>query len=128
MDCCKNSKTIMGQVVCPKPRRVGPSNLSSPSMAAPLRHRICDEAESKTGAELLGVIFKEDFQANLSSSPPFFFGSPPCRAPNPLVQDARFGVEKANFILKSPAESGSPQAVLRVEGFDCPSTRAVAMA
>ncbi|KAI3451766.1 hypothetical protein Pfo_008431 [Paulownia fortunei] len=143
MDCCEDPMA-MGRVVCPKPRRAGPSNVNSPTMV-PLRFHIRNEAESKPGAELLGLILrKEDFQAErcatLSSSPPFFFGSPPCRTPNPLVQDAHFGVEKLTFICKSPTDSASPrsshareqfgkkQAAVRVEGFDCQSSRAVAMA
>ncbi|GFP97416.1 hypothetical protein PHJA_001885700 [Phtheirospermum japonicum] len=141
---CKDAKAIMSQVVCPKPRRAGPSNFNSPSMAVPLRFHTRDDAESKPVAELLGAILKEDFQAdrcaNLSSSPPFFLGSPPCRAPNPLVRDARFGVEKLNFVCVPPSESASPrsaqakehfgkkQVAVRVEGFDCSSPRAVAMA
>ncbi|CAA0817277.1 Unknown protein [Striga hermonthica] len=129
MDCCKDAKAIMGQVVCPKPRRAGPS------MVVPLRSRMCDDAESKPGAEMLGLILKDDFQGSVS--PPFFFGSPPCRASNPVVQDASFGTEpnKLSSIRKCPNDSaenarkqlGKEQAAVRIEGFDCPNTRAVAM-
>ncbi|KAK6150980.1 hypothetical protein DH2020_015912 [Rehmannia glutinosa] len=131
MDCCEDPMA-MGRVVCPKPRR---ANVYSPSMV-PLRFHIRNDAESKSGAELLGLILKEDFQ----SSPPFFFGSPPCRTQNPVVQDAHFGVENLTFIRNSPTDSVSPrsahgreqlgkkQAVVRIEGFDCPNHRAVATA
>ncbi|CAA0839609.1 Unknown protein [Striga hermonthica] len=129
MDCCKDPKAITGQVVCPKPRRAGPS------VVVPLRSRLRDDAESKPGSELLGLILKDDFQRSVS--PPFFFGSPPCRASNPLVQDARFGIDpnKLSSIRNSPDESahhareqlGKEQAAVRIEGFDCPNTRAVAM-
>lgn len=80
----------------------------------------------------------------VTSSPPFFCGSPPSRAANPLIQDARFGDE--NFSPLSPpswvvvpaAASGLPPSpsssarkggcvranfgnnpVVRIEGFDC---------
>ncbi|PIN16495.1 hypothetical protein CDL12_10838 [Handroanthus impetiginosus] len=138
MDCCENP-VAMGRVVCPKPCRLGPSNANSPSMMI-LRFHMRNDAESKPGAELLGPILrKEDLKAercaNLSSSPPFFFGSPPCRTPNPLVQDANFGVQKLTSMRKSHTNStstpnehlGKQQAAVRVEGFDCQSSRGFAM-
>ena len=75
-----------------------------------------------------------------SSPPPFFCGSPPSRAANPLTQDARFRDEKvASFqafpfpppsSFTSPSSStrkggcvrmnfGLKPAAVRVEGFDC---------
>ncbi|KAK6128513.1 hypothetical protein DH2020_037747 [Rehmannia glutinosa] len=145
MDCCDNS-LAMGRVVCPKPRRVGPSNFNN--SVAPLRFHIRNDAvafDSKPGAELLDLILrKEGYEAercsNVSSSPPFFFGSPPCRAPNPIVQDAHFRVEKLPTTVSSPSDSaalpsahsrakfGNKQAAVRVEGFDCQSSCFVAMA
>lgn len=79
--------------------------------------------------------------ASISSSPPFFFGSPPCRAQNPLAQDAHFMVQKHGpTVSSSPSDSaslpsashsrvkfGNKQAAVRVEGFDCQS-RVTAMA
>ncbi|KAL8472579.1 hypothetical protein ACS0TY_029058 [Phlomoides rotata] len=121
MDCCEDSPP-MCRVVCPKPRR-----------AAPLKSHIRNDAASKAGAELLGQIHRKDkFEAEqcatLSSSPPFFFGSPPCRTRNPVVQDEHFRVEKLSFIHEAlnterPAHArkqlGEKQAFVRVEGFDC---------
>ncbi|GER48050.1 hypothetical protein STAS_25209 [Striga asiatica] len=119
------------------------------------REEMRDDAESKPGAEMLGLILKslhipvlmwiqilalflhcsDDFQGSVS--PPFFFGSPPCRASNPVVQDACFGIEPNNLssIRKSSNDSadngrkqlGKEQIAVRIEGFDCPNTRAVAM-
>ncbi|PON87853.1 hypothetical protein TorRG33x02_163980 [Trema orientale] len=136
----------MDPVVCPRPRRVGilPSN-----SIRPLRLQInplpefCD---SKAGADLLDMILmKEEYgaeqsMAQIASSPPFFCGSPPSRAANPVVQDARFGDEKLapfpGFPYPSPSGLSSPSssarkggcvrmqyglkpAAVRVEGFDC---------
>ncbi|XP_073272313.1 uncharacterized protein [Primulina huaijiensis] len=143
MNCCEDPMA-MGRVVCPKPRRVGPYNLNSSIM--PLRFRIRNDVEvsdSITGDELLDLILRKDYKAEqcaaLPSSPPFFFGSPPCRAANPVVQDSHFRVEpRASncFSPSNPALSSSAhpkvgfekkQAAIRVEGFDCQSSR-VAMA
>lgn len=130
-------------VICPKPRRVGVlSNM-------PMRHlrwhfnQQAEGSESKAGAELLDIMFKkesngEEFANQVASSPPYFCGSPPVRAANPLVQDARFGDEKHTPItaISSPSGLASPSsasrkggcvrvnfglkpAAVRVEGFDC---------
>ncbi|XP_015869877.1 uncharacterized protein LOC107407161 isoform X2 [Ziziphus jujuba] len=131
-------------VVCPKPRRVG---ILSNNMLKPLRLHMSQQSElcdSKAGSELLDIILmKEGFGAEQSagyvaSSPPYFCGSPPSRAANPLVQDARFGDEKPLPALPfaSPSGLSSPSsaarkggcvrmkyglkpAAVRVEGFDC---------
>ncbi|KAJ0261027.1 hypothetical protein HA466_0042270 [Hirschfeldia incana] len=145
-------------VVCPKPRRVG--CLLADNLIRPLRLHMsqaaADLCDSKAGAELLDIIRrKEDNNGPigqlLSSSPvsssPYFPGSPPSRAVNPLAQDARFRDEKLSplspnspflqpnsstgFPSPSPSPSSStprgcvrmkfglkPPAV-RVEGFEC---------
>ncbi|KAL6507522.1 hypothetical protein OROGR_023717 [Orobanche gracilis] len=136
MDCCDNSMA-MGRVVCPKPRRVCPSNFNS---VMPMRFHTRNDAvtfDSNSAAELLDLILrKEGYEADrcavASSSPPFFFGSPPCRAPNPVVQDAQFRAEQPTTTVSSPSGSatqpstahsrvkfGNIQAAVRVEGFDC---------
>ncbi|CAI9096200.1 OLC1v1032287C1 [Oldenlandia corymbosa var. corymbosa] len=139
-------------VVCPEPRRVGAFNL--PPVAEPIRslrwhvshqQEVCD---AKAGAELLDIILAkggygadQSSCAQAASSPPFFCGSPPSRVSNPLIQDARFGDEKATPVSPRaiPIPSGlapSPTAsarkaggcvranfgnnpAVRVEGFDC---------
>ncbi|XP_027358641.1 uncharacterized protein LOC113867480 [Abrus precatorius] len=130
-------------VICPKPRRVG---VLSNTPARPLRWHFNQQAEgsdSKAGAELLDIMFKkeshgDEFANQVASSPPFFCGSPPVRAANPLVQDARFGDEKQipTLTVSSPSGLLSPSsasrkggcvrmsfglkpAAVRVEGFDC---------
>lgn len=134
-------------VVCPKPRRVG---ILANNPIWPLRLHMSQTAEvydSKAGADLLDIILmKEGYGTGQSvmpvaSSPPFFSGSPPSRAANPLVQDARFGDEKLTPLtlplpspsgLPSPSSSATPRkggcvrmkfglkpATVRVEGFDC---------
>lgn len=82
----------------------------------------------------------EQTASQVASSPPYFSGSPPSRAANPLIQDARFGDEKLTPLqvpvvpspsgLPSPSSSarkagctrmkfGLKPATVRVEGFDC---------
>ncbi|XVF71638.1 hypothetical protein PTKIN_Ptkin12aG0055100 [Pterospermum kingtungense] len=133
-----------GPVVCPKPRRIG-ALTNNP--IRPLRlHTMSHQGEGndlKAGAELLDLILmKEDLGAeqsatHVASSPPYFCGSPPSRAANPLVQDDRFGDERlaALSTLQMPSPSspsssarkggcvrmkfGLKPATVRVEGFDC---------
>lgn len=80
----------------------------------------------------------DQFSASLvSSSPPYFCGSPPARAANPIVHDARFVQDKYSNNDHSPLTPTSPMspttsntarkggcsrpitAKVRVEGFDC---------
>ncbi|KAI4352224.1 hypothetical protein L6164_006497 [Bauhinia variegata] len=131
-------------VICPKPRHVG---ILSNVPARPLRFHLSQQAEgsdSKAGAELLDLILMkesygdEHYGNQVASSPPYFCGSPPARAANPVIQDARFGNEKIAPIsaISSPSGLSSPSsasrkggcvrmkfglkpAAVRVEGFDC---------
>ncbi|XP_039027509.1 uncharacterized protein LOC120161302 [Hibiscus syriacus] len=126
-----------GPVVCPKPRR---NRVLANNPVRPLRLHMSHQAEVndlKAGAELLDIILKKDMETEQSapevaSSPPFFCGSPPSRAANPLVHDARFGDERiASLQVPSPSSSlahkvgcvrmtfGLKQPTVRVEGFDC---------
>ncbi|KAL0735773.1 hypothetical protein Bca4012_011983 [Brassica carinata] len=139
----RNSKEDL--VVCPKPRRV--ANLIRP-LRLHMSQAAADLCDSKAGAELLDIIRrKEDNGTTIGQSPPYFPGSPPSRAANPLAQDARFRDEKlidplspnspflqpnSSTAFPSPSTSSSsssrgcvrmkfglkPPAV-RVEGFDC---------
>ncbi|OIW05510.1 hypothetical protein TanjilG_27640 [Lupinus angustifolius] len=132
-----------GPVICPKPCRVGVlTNMS----IRPLRWHFSqqvEESDSKAGAELLDIILKketyeEEYANQLVSSPPYFFGSPPVRAGNPLINDARFRDEQhtpmssisSPLCLLSPTSAshkagcartkyGPKPAAVRVEGFDC---------
>ncbi|KAI5339134.1 hypothetical protein L3X38_018406 [Prunus dulcis] len=128
-------------VVCPKPRRVG---ILSNSPIRPLRWQMSSHqsefSDSKAGAELLDLILRKEGYGleqslnDVASSPPYFCGSPPSRASNPLIQDARFGDEKFTPVSASPSPStlssprkagcvrmkyGLKPAAVRVEGFDC---------
>ncbi|KAG5002432.1 hypothetical protein AAZX31_08G354800 [Glycine max] len=128
-----------GPVFCPKPRRAGVlMNLP----IRPVKWHLGQQGEgsdSKAGAELLDIVLKresygEEFANQIPSSPPYFCGSPPVRASNPLIQDARFGDEVSTISspsgLLSPSSAsrkagcarmkfGLKPAAVRVEGFDC---------
>ncbi|KAH0860732.1 hypothetical protein HID58_088993 [Brassica napus] len=131
-------------VICPKPRRVGvlANNLTRP-LRLHMSQAAADLCDSEAGAELLDIIRRKEDNGTIG---PYFLGSPPSRAANPLAQDARFRDEKINplspnspllqpnsstgFPSPSPSTSSSsrgcvrmkfglkPPAV-RVEGFDC---------
>lgn len=88
-----------GSVVCPKPRRVAPTNDASRPMRWHFGHH-SDISDSRAGSELLDIILSkgvhgaERTNTQVASSPPFFCGSPPSRVSNPLIQDVRFREEK----------------------------------
>ncbi|KAL3512249.1 hypothetical protein ACH5RR_024966 [Cinchona calisaya] len=124
-------------VVCPKPRR--------PASFLPIINPQVEACESRAaGTELLDIILakgsygaeKNSFQ--VASSPPFFNGSPPVRASNPLIQDEQFVIGKVSPVSSSMGSSASPSsrktgsggssgrvkcgtkpAPVRIEGFNC---------
>ncbi|GAA0175647.1 hypothetical protein LIER_28779 [Lithospermum erythrorhizon] len=139
-------------VVYPKPRRVGRFNEPVRPLRLELSHQqeVCD---GKAVTELLDIILAKGANSggaveqqsassasHVALSPPFFCGSPPSRASNPLVQDSKFGYEKAipvspNSITIPSGLGSSPSSAttkggcmrvnfgnnpaVRVEGFDC---------
>ncbi|GFS32384.1 hypothetical protein Acr_00g0022460 [Actinidia rufa] len=129
-------------VFCPKPRRIGLLNPSNDQIRQSLwqinSHR-AEIYESKAGSELLDIILSkggygaEKSNTQVASSPPYFCGSPPSRASNPLIQDSQFRNEKFNPSLQAPIPATSPRtggscarmkfgqkpATVRIEGFDC---------
>nr|GLL21952.1 uncharacterized protein LOC109184191 isoform X2 [Ipomoea trifida] len=130
-------------VVCPKPRRVG-GFFNSPSAFDPLESirpscylqfsQQMEACDSDAGTELLDIILaKGDYgegrsNYQMDSSPPFFCGSPPSRASNPLIQDAHFGQEffdpfsptlEANGGGGCGMKFGHKPAPVRIEGFSC---------
>lgn len=132
----------MESVVCPKPRRLGLLNHSSfDNQIKPLRPPIfnyqSEIEDSGVGAELLDIIlpkgsyYPERSGVQVASSPPFFCGSPPSRASNPVIQDEQFGngnVGAFSMAPSSPSSSarscvrmkfGHTPAAVRIEGFDC---------
>ncbi|XAR71358.1 hypothetical protein NMG60_11028578 [Bertholletia excelsa] len=135
-------------VICPKPRRVWLLTDNPRKLLTGLKSHKLEIIDPKHGGELGDVILnKENFGAEqfatlLSSSPPFFSGSPPSRTTNPLIQDVRFGEAKhcsvSTLAIASPSslssssssasahkggctwmKFGHKPAAVRVEGFDC---------
>ena len=156
-NCCNQQKNAlrsceemkMETVVCPKPRRFGMLNHSSINNhhIRPFKPQIINYhseiEDSGVREDLLDIIlpkgncYNERFGDLLASSPPFFYGSPPSRASNPLIQDEQFGNSNDNchgnfsplsMAPSSPSSSarncvpkkfGHTQAAVRIEGFDC---------
>ncbi|CAK7349723.1 unnamed protein product [Dovyalis caffra] len=134
---------VVESVVCPKPRRLGLLNPALNEQIRPLRLPVNNHAEmtdSKAGAELLDIFLTKggyggDKLSYHSSSPPFYCGSPPSRASNPVIQDAQFGNEKISPLSPAPPSPspssarkgggcvrmkfGHTPAAVRIEGFDC---------
>ncbi|XP_050203292.1 uncharacterized protein LOC126653440 [Mercurialis annua] len=126
-------------MVCPKPRRLGILNPSLNDQLRPLRLPMPinyqgEMGDSKAGADLLDIILTKGgcVGYQVASSPPFYCGSPPSRASNPVIQDAQFGNEKITHFSPGPLSPSSRKgggcvpmtyghkpAAVRVEGFDC---------
>lgn len=126
-------------MICPKPRRLGLLNPSINDSIRPLSRTASSEfGDSKAGTELLDLILTkggygtEKTGNQVASSPPYFCGSPPSRASNPLIQDAQFGNEKLAPPTPAPpspssrmgggcvrVKFGHKPAAVRIEGFDC---------
>ncbi|KAJ1405705.1 hypothetical protein SESBI_25618 [Sesbania bispinosa] len=137
----------MESVVCPKPRRLGLLNHSSidnhirPLRPPPIINCQSDIEDSGIRAELLDIIlpkgncYTERSWGQEASSPPFFCGSPPSRASNPVIQDKEFCNGNGNgsfspFSMAPSSPSSSARgcvrmkfshtpAAVRIEGFDC---------
>lgn len=126
-------------VVCPKPRRSGANerfNTNATLLQINQEVEVCD---LKAGTELLDLILtKGRYDVEYSNANPFFCGSPPSRASNPLIQDVNFGND--NFIPIQPfpesalpfssssrvtgggcvpMKFGNNSAPVRIDGFNC---------
>ncbi|CAN4088846.1 unnamed protein product [Withania somnifera] len=148
--------SVSDALVCPKPRRTGLFNEPiKPSRFLQINNQQPESYELKAGPKLLDIILTkgsydvETTNFDMASSPPFFFGSPPTRTSNPLIQDAHFGDDNFVPILAIPegvAAASSPPssftstsarkngggcvpvnfgfkpAAVRIEGFNCCSS------
>ncbi|KAH0671695.1 hypothetical protein KY290_019121 [Solanum tuberosum] len=145
--------SVSDGLVCPKPRRNGLFNEPiRPSRFLQINNQQMNDYDLKAGTELLDIILTkgsydvEMTNFEMDSSPPFFFGSPPSRVSNPLIQDAQFGNDNFVPILAIPEGAPSPPpsftptcgrnngggcvpvkfgikpAAVRIEGFNCCSS------
>lgn len=148
--------SVSNGVVCPKPRKLGFFNSASVNAEEPIRpyqllqfrNQEMEACDLIAGTELLDIILaKGNYEVDkanfeVASSPPFFYGSPPSRAANPLIQDAQFGNHNFVPILPIPERAVAPSppppssaimsgggcvrvkfgnkpAPVRIEGFNC---------
>ncbi|KAM7276057.1 hypothetical protein ACFE04_017923 [Oxalis oulophora] len=93
-----------------------------------------EQAALKTTNSLRVEDQSPDKKQAKETSPPYFCGSPPSRAPNPLIEDARFGDERIQppcYSMGPPSPSsrvsggctrmkfGHTPVAVRIEVFDC---------
>ncbi|KAL3375325.1 hypothetical protein AABB24_006691 [Solanum stoloniferum] len=145
--------SVSDGLVCPKPHRNGLFNEPiRPSRFLQINNQQMNDYDLKARTELLDIILTkgsydvEMTNFEMDSSPPFFFGSPPSRVSNPLIQDAQFGNDNFVPILAIPEGAPSPPpsftstcgrnngggcvpvkfgikpAAVRIEGFNCCSS------
>ncbi|XP_022738761.1 uncharacterized protein LOC111291349 [Durio zibethinus] len=133
---------LFDSVVCPKPRRIALFNSSAQDHIRIFSWstNCCQTeiADSQARTELLDLILNkggyggEKSNNQVASSPPFFCGSPPSRASNPVIEDDKFNKKKQLPTILSPSPSsrtaasgcvrmkfGHKPAAVRIEGFDC---------
>lgn len=140
MSNCGNLRSLLRgegaeeKVICPKPQRVATMMTSSAEVLKPIRQwRSMPPAAfdgGEAGHEILEIFLSKNSSGetqNFGCSPPYFSGSPPCRAGNPVVRDAEFSRPRHPFspdansqakIPTGPSFRASPS--VRIEGFDCP--------
>ncbi|KAK1387962.1 hypothetical protein POM88_016140 [Heracleum sosnowskyi] len=116
-------------LLCPRPRHLPCSSLDSK----------CQSELNDSRFEILDMIFTkgnynpENNYHQVPWSPPFFMGSPPCRAPNPVTQNVEFGNQKLNLLSPTDEYSASSKhknskcsrprrkqkpAAVRIQGFN----------
>ncbi|GAA0141229.1 hypothetical protein LIER_02421 [Lithospermum erythrorhizon] len=113
-------------VVCTKPRRAqGESFRASPLIQINNHH--IEAYGVKAGNELVDLILSKDAcggkkpNFHVALSPPFYNGSPPTRASNPVIQDEQFRTSKLNMnpsMIEPLASSAS-----RLSGGGCVPVR-----
>ncbi|XP_075479720.1 uncharacterized protein LOC142520569 isoform X1 [Primulina tabacum] len=129
---------VTDDVICPKPRRIGGlplhfhDTIKTHSRLLQIKNPPTDVYDAKAGTFLLDIIQSKassgsewsNFQ--VASSPPFFTGSPPRRASNPVILDEQFGNDDANPLSPALTRGGCAQgsfdskpAPVRIEGFNC---------
>ncbi|MCO5551227.1 hypothetical protein L7F22_004726 [Adiantum nelumboides] len=116
------------KIICPKPQRVAVANLRSVDFIKPIRQVrsmspvVIDGSDA--GCEILDIFLSKSSYGDFGGSPPFFSGSPPSRAANPLVRDTQFLHPHAYPVATSQAKvpAGTPiraNPSVRIEGFEC---------
>lgn len=119
------------KIICPKPQRVAVTTLRSADFIKPIRQlRSMSPIAldgSDAGCEIMEIFLSKNSHGEspkFGCSPPYFSGSPPSRAANPLVRDTQFlhphvypvAAPQAK-VPTGPSHRASPS--VRVEGFDC---------
>ncbi|KAK6773592.1 hypothetical protein RDI58_028830 [Solanum bulbocastanum] len=126
-------------VACPKPRKSRANEPFSTNATLLQINQEVEVCDLKAGTEILDLILtKGRYDVDYSNSNPFFCGSPPSRASNPLTQDVNFGNDNfmpiqpfpesalpfsfSSRLIRGgcvPMEFGNNSAPVRIEGFNC---------
>ncbi|KAG8387963.1 hypothetical protein BUALT_Bualt02G0075800 [Buddleja alternifolia] len=109
-------------VVCPRPRRVGvvvPLHFHDP--IRPPSPRLLHLKNRTSGYYSDDEVIKYDDQGNfqVGSSPPYYSGSPPTRASNPVIQYEQFGNDNTLSSSSSSSRRNGSGVPPRIEGFNC---------
>lgn len=129
----RQAEGIDDKVICPMPRRVAAVTFTKAEVLKPFwqqRSMSPRAVDCEANHEILEIFLSKNSCGNSPSfgcSPPYFTGSPPCRAGNPLVRDVEFSHQRplpapvmamqSKSAAVVPTYRASPR--IRVEGFDC---------
>eukprot|EP00250_Pteridium_aquilinum_P014425 c21979_g1_i3 orf=210-725(+) len=124
------------KIICPKPQRVAVATIRSTDFIKPIRQlRSMSPVAvdgSDAGCEILEIFLSKNScgdSPRFGCSPPYFTGSPPSRAANPLVRDTQFLHPHAYPVVatsQAKVPTASPHRAspsVRIEGFDCSGGR-----
>lgn len=90
---------IDDKVICPMPRRVATVSFSTGEPIKPFwqRRSVPPTLDCEANHEILEIFLSKNScvnSTNFGCSPPYFSGSPPCRAGNPIVRDVEFSHQR----------------------------------
>eukprot|EP00252_Welwitschia_mirabilis_P010414 TRINITY_DN2366_c0_g1_i2.p1 TRINITY_DN2366_c0_g1~~TRINITY_DN2366_c0_g1_i2.p1 ORF type:complete len:152 (-),score=30.35 TRINITY_DN2366_c0_g1_i2:522-977(-) len=119
-------------LLCPKPRRLSVIVNRSPDMLNPVaweeRHA-SEHDEQYAGTEIIDIFLNKEngpVTSDVGCSSPYYCGTPPSRANNPLVNDEHFNHQRlpGSPIAMSKSNSCSRSSygsipAIHIEGFDC---------
>ncbi|GLJ46227.1 hypothetical protein SUGI_0973910 [Cryptomeria japonica] len=119
------------QVICPEPRRAPVvdslvDELHKTCCWPPSNSMVQDEGDA--GREILDIFLRKSGYGDSNGSVPYFCGSPPVRAHNPLVNDVKFvrkDLPSPSVSLTQKSSCGASYGTnpsVRVEGFACSSS------
>ncbi|KAH9304401.1 hypothetical protein KI387_008805, partial [Taxus chinensis] len=122
-----NQSLEKGQLICPIPHRMAMAPWAARETHKSNNSYATAGNEEEPSYEILGIFLSKTQYGNqttVNNSLPYFYGSPPMRSDNPLVQDVEFirkGAPSSPVNMPQKTSCGASYVTkpsVRVEGFD----------